>query len=83
MILDKMTTQLRTNFQSDPLEEMCKLLQKNLIKYVMNLCRNKENKMTLKKFIVALLVGQVRDYLLTLSISQTAILVATSTLRDY
>ena len=62
MILDIMTTQLWTNFRSDPLEEMCKVLQENLMKYVMNLCRNEENKMSLKKFIVALVVGQVRDY---------------------
>ena len=61
MILDIMTAQLRTNFRSDPLEEMCKVLQENLNKYVINLCRNKENKMSLRKFIVALVVRQVRD----------------------
>ena len=62
MILDIMTTQLRISFRSDPLEEMCKVLQKNLMKYVMNLFRNEENERLLKKFIVALAVGRVRDY---------------------
>ena len=60
--LDIMTTQLRINFRSDPLEETCKLLQEHLIKYVMNLYQNEKNKMLLKKFIVALAVAQVRDY---------------------
>ena len=62
MILDIMTTQLRINFPSDPLEEMRKILQKNLMKYVMNFCRKKENERSLKNFIVALAVGRVRDY---------------------
>ena len=62
MILDIMATQLRINFQLDPLKEMCKVLQKNLRKYVMNLCRNEENERSLKKLIVALAVGRVRDY---------------------
>ena len=38
MNLGIMTTQLRTNFRSDPLEEMCKVLQEHLMKYVLNLC---------------------------------------------
>ena len=62
MILDKMATQLRISFRSDPLEKMCKALQKNLMKYVMNLCRNEENERSLKKLIAALAVGRVRDY---------------------
>ena len=48
MILDIMTTQLRISFRSDPLEEMCKVPQKNLMKYVMNLCQNEENERSLK-----------------------------------
>ena len=38
MILENATTQLRINFRSDALEEMCKVLQKKLMKYVTNLC---------------------------------------------
>ena len=37
---DILATQLRIGFRSDPLEEMCKVLQKNLMKYVMNHCQN-------------------------------------------
>ena len=59
MILDITT---RINFRSDPLEEICKVLQQNLMKFVTNLFRNEENEMSLKKFIVVLAVGRVRDY---------------------
>ena len=40
------------------LKEMCKVLQKNLMKYVMNFCRNEEN----ERSLVVLAVGRVRDY---------------------
>ena len=79
MILDIIMTQLKTNFWSDPLEEMCKVLQENLMKYVMNLCRNKENKMSPKN---SLLHWQCQG-LLTLNFNQTAIFIATLTVRDY
>ena len=62
MILDIMATQLRINFWSDPLEEMSKVLQKHLMKYVMNLRQNEENRRSLEKLIVALAVGRVKDY---------------------
>ena len=62
MILDIMTTQLRFNFWSDPSEEMREVLQKYLIKYVTNLCRNEENGRSLEKVIVALAVGRVKNY---------------------
>ena len=38
MISNIMTTQLRINFRSDLLGKMCKVLQKNLMKDVINLC---------------------------------------------
>ena len=41
------------NDNTDPLEEMSKVLQKSLMKYVMNLCQSKENEIWLKKIIVA------------------------------
>ena len=50
--LDIMTTQLRINFQSDPLEEMCKLLQEHLIKYVMNLYQNEKIRCCLKNLLL-------------------------------
>ena len=40
------------------LKEMCKVLQKSLMKYVMNFCRNEEN----ERSLVLLAVGRVRDY---------------------
>ena len=52
MILDIMTTQLIINFRSDPLEEMCKVLQKNLMKYIMNLVKTKKMKSHLKKSLL-------------------------------
>ena len=62
MILDIMAAQLRINFWSDPSEEMRKVLQKYLMKYVTNLFRNEENGRSFEKLIVALAVGRVKDY---------------------
>ena len=47
-----MTTQLRINFRSESLEERCKVQQKNLMKYVMNLCQNEENEMSPKNSLL-------------------------------
>ena len=82
IILYILTTQLRINFRSGPLEEMCKVLQKNLMKYVMNFFRNEENEISLKK-IHCCIGSWTSQGLLTLSISQTAIFIAASIVRDY